>query len=122
MRGEGTEQQYAVVAPRMPSALECSARVRSKSSSVVIGSIRLNRTDDIFCHRPDAPESRCPRQPTKNLQEVLRKIIRRVLKRLPRRGALVEEEDAIYVADDDGDSDDARTLRPMQAAACTASR
>jgi Putative transposase len=32
---------------------------------------------------------------------------------------LVEEEGSIYVADNDGDSDEARTLRPLQAAACT---
>jgi hypothetical protein len=32
---------------------------------------------------------------------------------------LVEEEGSTYVADNDGDSDEARTLRPLQAAACT---
>ena len=32
---------------------------------------------------------------------------------------LVEEEDSAYMADNDGDSDEARTLRPLQAAACT---
>jgi len=38
---------------------------------------------------------------------------------LTRRGALVEEQDSLYLADDDGDSDDARALRPLQAAACS---
>ena len=38
---------------------------------------------------------------------------------LTRRRALVEEQDSKYVADDEGDSGHARTLRPMQAAACT---
>ena len=32
---------------------------------------------------------------------------------------MVEEEDSTYMADNDGDSDEARTLRPLQAAACT---
>ena len=43
----------------------------------------------------------------------------RMMNLLTRRGALVEEQDSTYVADDDGDSDDARMLRPLQAAACT---
>ena len=32
---------------------------------------------------------------------------------------LVEEEGSTYLAEDDGDSDEARTLGPLQAAACT---
>ena len=40
-------------------------------------------------------------------------------KLLTRRGVLVEEEGSTYMADNDGDSDEARTLRPLQAAACT---
>ena len=50
---------------------------------------------------------------------MLHKIITRILKLLTRRGALVEEQGATYMADGDADSDDARTLRPLQAAACT---
>ena len=53
------------------------------------------------------------------LQAVLRKIITRTMKLLTRRGVLVEEEGSTYVADNDGDSDEARALRPLQAAACT---
>ena len=53
------------------------------------------------------------------LQAVLHKIITRTLKLLTRRGVLVEEEGSTYMADNDGDSDEARTLRPLQAAACT---
>jgi hypothetical protein len=53
------------------------------------------------------------------LQAVLHKIITRTMKLLTRRGALVEEEGSAYVADNDGDSDEARLLRPLQAAACT---
>lgn len=34
-------------------------------------------------------------------------------------GVLVEEEGSTYMADNDGDSDEARTPRPLQAAACT---
>ncbi len=41
------------------------------------------------------------------------------MKLLTRRGALVEEEGSTYMADNDGDSDEARALRPLQAAACT---
>ena len=59
-------------------------------------------------------------QPTDEaLQSVLHKIITRMMKLLSRRGVLVEEEGLTYMADNDGDSDEARTLRPLQAAACT---
>jgi hypothetical protein len=53
------------------------------------------------------------------LQAVLHKIITRMMKLLTRRGVLVEEQGSTYMADNDGDADDARTLRPLQAAACT---
>jgi hypothetical protein len=53
------------------------------------------------------------------LQAVLHKIITRTMKLLTRRGALVEEQGQTYMADNDGDSDEARVLRPLQAAACT---
>ncbi len=53
------------------------------------------------------------------LQAVLHKIITRLMGLLTRRGVLVEEQGSTYLADDDGDSDEARTLRPLQAAACT---
>jgi hypothetical protein len=52
------------------------------------------------------------------LQTVLRKIITRSMKLLTRRGVLIEEQGQTYMADGDADSDDARTLRPLQAAAC----
>ncbi|MBC7732585.1 MAG: transposase [Bacteriovorax sp.] len=53
------------------------------------------------------------------LQSVLHKIITRLMRLLTRRGVLVEEEGSTYVADNDGDSDEARVLRPLQAAACS---
>ncbi len=53
------------------------------------------------------------------LQAALHKVITRTMKMLTRRGVLVEEEGSTYVADNDGDSDEARVLRPLQAAACT---
>ena len=53
------------------------------------------------------------------LRAVLRKIITRMMKLLIRRGVLIEEPGATDMADGDTDSDDARTLRPLQAAACT---
>jgi len=53
------------------------------------------------------------------LQVVLHKVIIRLIKLLTRRGVLVEEQGQTCVADSDGDSDQARTLRPLQAAACT---
>ena len=55
------------------------------------------------------------------LQAVLHKIITRTVKLLTCRGVLVEEEGSTYMADSDsdGDSEEARVLRPLQAAACT---
>jgi len=52
------------------------------------------------------------------VQALLHKIITRLMKLLTRRGVLVkEEEGSSYLAD--ADSDDARALWPLQAAACT---
>jgi len=51
------------------------------------------------------------------LQAVLHNIIIRLLKRLTRRGVLVDEQGQTYFADDDSDSDEAHVLRPLQAAA-----
>ena len=51
------------------------------------------------------------------LQTVLQGIITGTMKLLTRRGVLVEEEGSTYVADNEGDSDEARTLRPLQTAA-----
>ena len=41
------------------------------------------------------------------------------MKLLTCKGVLVEEQGQTYMADDDADSDESRTLRPLQAAACT---
>ena len=51
------------------------------------------------------------------LQAVLHKIITRTTNLLTRRGVLVEEEGSTNMADSDGDSEEARVLRPLQAAA-----
>ena len=55
---------------------------------------------------------------------LLHKIITRLMKLLTRRSVLIEEEEgSSYLADADADadanSDEARALRPLQAAACT---
>ena len=50
------------------------------------------------------------------LQAVLHKIITRLMGLLTRREVLVEEEGSMYTADNDGDSDEARVLRPLRAA------
>ena len=50
---------------------------------------------------------------------VLHKIITRILKLLTRRGVLIEEHGQTDTADGDASSDEARTLRPLQVAACT---
>jgi hypothetical protein len=53
------------------------------------------------------------------MQAVPHKLITRMMKLLTLRGALVEEQGSAYLADNDGDSDETRALRPLQAAACT---
>ena len=55
------------------------------------------------------------------LQALLHKIITRLMKLLTRRSVLVEEDEggSRYLADADADSDEARALWPLQAAACT---
>ncbi|MGL6111515.1 MAG: hypothetical protein ACRC2B_15600 [Rubrivivax sp.] len=49
----------------------------------------------------------------------MHKVITRLMKLLTRRGVLIEEQGQTYMTDNDGDSDEARALRPLQAAACT---
>ena len=53
--------------------------------------------------------------PTPSDEAPLHKIIGRLMKLLTRRGVLVEEEGSGYLADSDGDSDEARALRPLRA-------
>ena len=64
-----------------------------------------------------------PTPTDEQLQALLHRIITRLMKLLTRRGVLVEEEEggSSYLADAevDADSDEARALRPLQAAACT---
>ena len=62
-----------------------------------------------------------PAPTDEQLQALLHRIITRLMKLLTRRGVLVEEEQggSSYLADGEADSDEARALRPLQAAACT---
>ena len=53
------------------------------------------------------------------LQTMLQEIIKRATQAACPLGVLVDEEDSTYMVDNVGDSDEARTLRPLQAAACT---
>jgi hypothetical protein len=50
---------------------------------------------------------------------LLQTIIARLMKLLTRRGVLVEDTGQTYLAEPDADGDEARTLRPLQAAAVT---
>ena len=61
-----------------------------------------------------------PTPTDEELQALLHRIITRLMKMLTRRGVLVEEDEgSSYLADAQADSDEARALRPLQAAACT---
>ena len=51
--------------------------------------------------------------------QVVHRVITRTMKLLIRKGVLIEEEGHSYMASGDADSDEARVLRPLQAAACT---
>ena len=53
------------------------------------------------------------------LHALLQTVITRLMKMLTRRGVPVEEMGQSYLAEPDADSDEARTLRPLQAAAIT---
>ena len=53
------------------------------------------------------------------LHALLRTVITRLMKMLTRRGVLIAEMGQTYLAEPDADGDDARTLRPLQAAAVT---
>jgi hypothetical protein len=53
------------------------------------------------------------------LHALLQTVITRLMKMLTRRGVLIEEMGQTYLADPDADGDEARTLRPLQAAAVT---
>jgi Putative transposase len=53
------------------------------------------------------------------LHELLQTVITRLMKMLTRRGVLVQDIGQTYVAEPDAEGDEARTLRPLQAAAVT---
>jgi hypothetical protein len=53
------------------------------------------------------------------LHALLQMLMARLTKLLTRRGALVEDMGQPYLAEPDGDADEAHTLRPRQAAAVT---
>ncbi|MFN8737048.1 MAG: transposase [Betaproteobacteria bacterium] len=53
------------------------------------------------------------------LHALLQTVITRLMQMLTRRGVLVEDTGQTYLAESDADSDEARTLRPLQAAAIT---
>jgi len=61
-----------------------------------------------------------PGAPTdEELHALLHTVIDRLMKMLTRRGVLVEDMGQIYLAEPDADGKEARTLRPLQAAAVT---
>jgi hypothetical protein len=51
------------------------------------------------------------------LHALLQTVIARLMKLLTRRGVLIEEMGQTYLAEPDADGEEARTLRPLQAAA-----
>ena len=53
------------------------------------------------------------------IHAVLQTLIARLMKRLTEQGVLVQDLDETWLAEPDGDSEEARTLRPLQAAALT---
>ncbi|MCE2692604.1 MAG: transposase, partial [Rubrivivax sp.] len=53
------------------------------------------------------------------LHALLQSVIERLMKLLTRRGVLVEDMGQTYLAEPDADGEEARTLRPLQAAAVT---
>ena len=53
------------------------------------------------------------------LHALLQTLIARLMKMLGRKGAVVEELEQTWLADPDPDGEEARTLRPLQAAAVT---
>ena len=92
---------------------ESAANLNIHLHCLVLDGVYLRSTDcrPVFVEVP-APTAEAP-------HAVLHKIITRMMKLLTRRGMLNEEQGRIYMADNDGDSDEARVLRPPQAAACT---
>jgi hypothetical protein len=76
--------------------------------------------DGVYRRTEGAPVFVEARAPTDDdLHGVLHQIVGRILKRLTRCGVLVEEQGVTYLADRDGDADEARALSALQAAACT---
>ena len=65
------------------------------------------------------PSSRWPRPPKTQLHALLQMMMNRLMKMLTRRGVLVEDMGQTYLAEPQSDGEEARTLRPLQAAAIT---
>jgi IclR family transcriptional regulator, mhp operon transcriptional activator len=59
-----------------------------------------------------------PAPSDEDVRDVLKKIIKRVMKQLVRRGILVEDQGETYLADDGDDSEESRTLRPLHRGSC----
>jgi hypothetical protein len=68
-------------------------------------------------HPQRAPRAAAPTDD--ELYALLQTLITRLMKLLMRRGVLVEDMGQTYLAEPDADADEARTLRPLQAAAVT---
>ena len=78
--------------------------------------------DHVIPHVPGAPVvGEVPAPTDEALQAVLHKIITRLMQLLTRRGMLIEEQSQTYMADDKGDSAEARALRKLRAAAVSQS-
>lgn len=76
--------------------------------------------DGVYRRRDGEPAFvEVPTPTAEAVQALLHKIIGRLMKLLSRRGVLIEEQGSTYLADNDTGSGAARTLRPLQAAACT---
>ena len=80
---------------------------------MVLGGVHQRGTDGT----PEFVEAPAPTDEA--LQTVLHKIITRTTQAAHPWAVLVEEERSTSMADNDSDSDAARVLRPLQAAACT---
>jgi hypothetical protein len=115
----------------MPSSISFSA-VRSISPLCMSGQLRTNLPASnrfaqtaqpmpskhiIFSCVPRrfAKTNKCPEE----LHALLQTVIARLMKMLTRRGVLVQEMGQTYLAEPDAEGEEARTRRPLQAAAIT---
>jgi len=105
----GHDELVALSCKRRGFCPSCGARRMSQTAAHLV--------EHVIPHVPVFVEAGAPSDD--ELHALLHTVITRMMKMLTRHGVLIEEMGQTWLADPNADGDEARTLRPVQAAAIT---